>query len=349
MKKKFLCCLSAFALALMCCSCVNISKPQRFSSTFFDLFDTVSTVTAYDTDQKSFDAHLDQLYQRLEEYHKLYDIYNSYEGLANINTLNNEAGNAPVFVDGRIIDLLEYGKEVFELSGGKTNICFGSVLSVWHKYREQGVNDPESARLPEPAELRAAAEHTDINDLIIDRESSTVFFADPELKLDVGAIAKGYAVREVCQWTQENLWSSALVNIGGNVCAFGYKNEDGKTLWNIGIENPDQAGEGYLETVKLTDLSVVTSGDYQRYYTVNGKRYCHIIDPETLMPAEYISAVSVLCDDSALGDALSTTLFNMPIGQGMKLVEDIQGVEAVWTDKEYNKYYSSGFESYINH
>ena len=347
--KKFLCCLSAFILVLTCCSCANTNKPQRFSSTFFDLFDTVSTVTAYDTDQESFNDHLDQLHQRLEEYHKLYDIYNSYDGLVNINTLNNGAGKAPVTVDERIIDLLSFGKEVFEISNGKTNICFGAVLSVWHQYREQGIRDPQAARLPDRLELEAAAEHTDINDLIIDKENATVFFADPQLKLDVGAIAKGYAVREVCKWAEENLWSSALVNIGGNVCAFGYKNDDGKTLWNIGIENPDQVNGGYLETVKLTDMSVVTSGDYQRYYVVNGKRYCHIIDPDTLMPAEYVSAVTVLCDDSALGDALSTSLFNMPIEQGMRLVEDMQGVEAVWSDKEYNKYYSSGFESYINH
>ena len=347
MMKKFLCCLTALVLVLALCSCANTNKLQRYSSTFFDVFDTVSTVTAYDTDQDNFNAHLDQLHQRLEEYHKLYDIYNFYDGLANIYTLNNEAGKAPVAVDERIIDLLEFGKEAYALSDGKTNICFGAVLSIWHQYREQGENDPEAARLPDMTQLKAAAEHTDINDLIIDRENSTVFFADPQLRLDVGAIAKGYAVSEVYKWAQENLWSSALVNIGGNVCVFGYKNDDGETLWNIGIESPDQTAEPYLETVRLTDMSIVTSGDYQRYYTVDGKRYCHIIDPETLMPAEYVSAVTVICDDSALGDALSTSLFNMPIEQGMKLVEELQGVEAVWTDKEYNTYYSSGFESYI--
>lgn len=349
MMKKLLCCLTAFALIFVCSSCAKPGKPQRFSSTFFDLFDTVSTVTAYDADQASFDTHSDQLHQRLEEYHKLYDIYNSYDGLANINTLNNEAGKAPVAVDERIIDLLSFGKEVYELSGGKTNICFGAVLSIWHRYREQGENDPAAAKLPDMAELEAAAEHTDINDLIIDRENSTVFFADPQLKLDVGAIAKGYAVSQVSKWARENLWSSALVNIGGNVCTFGYKESDGETPWNIGIENPDQNADGYLEIVQLADLSIVTSGDYQRYYTVNGKRYCHIIDPDTLMPAEYVSAVTVICDDSALGDALSTSLFNMPIEQGMTLVEDTPGVEAIWADKEYNKYYSSGFESYIIH
>lgn len=332
---------------LVCCSCANTGRLQRFSATFFDVFDTVTTVTAYDKDQASFDSHSEQLHQKLEEYHKLYDIYNSYGDLANIKTLNDEAGKAPVTVDGRIIDLLEFGKEVYALSGGKTNICFGTVLSIWHNYREQGINSPESARLPDMRELEAAAEHTDINDLIINREASTVFFADPQLKLDVGAIAKGYAAREICQWARDVLWASALINIGGNVCAVGYKSDNEKALWNIGIENPNQNADEYLEIISINDLSAVTSGDYQRYYTVNGRQYCHIIDPETLMPAEYASSVTVICEDPALGDALSTTLFNMPIEQGMGLVEDMQGVEALWADKELNKYYSSGFSSYI--
>ena len=332
---------------LVCCSCANSGRLQRFSATFFDVFDTVTSVTAYDKDQASFDSHSEMLHQKLEEYHKIYDIYNSYEGLANIKTLNDEAGKAPVTVDGRIIDLLEFGKEAYTLSGGKTNICFGAVLSIWHNYRERGISSPEAARLPDMRELEAAVEHTDINELIIDRENSTVFFADPQLKLDVGAIAKGYAAREVCQWARENLWASALINIGGNVCSIGYKSDSEKAPWNIGIENPDKTGNDYLEIISIADLSAVTSGDYQRYYTVNGRQYCHIIDPETLMPAEYASSVTVICSDPALGDALSTTLFNMPVAQGMKLVEDTQGVEALWADKENNTYYSSGFNSYI--
>ena len=346
--KKIFCIVLTLILAASFCSCGIGETAHRFSSTFFDLFDTVSTVTAYDSSQEAFDSHFEQFRQRLEEYHRLFDIYDSYEGLVNLKTLNDKAKDAPVEVDERIIDLLEYGKEIYSLGNGKTNICFGAVLSIWSDYRQRGIDDPDTASLPDIEELKVAAEHTDINDLIIDRESSTVYFADPELRLDVGAIAKGYAAREVCAWAQENLWSAAVISIGGNICAFGYKNDDGQTPWIVGIENPDRDAEDYLETIRLTDLSVVTSGDYQRYYTVNGKRYCHIIDPETLMPAEYVSGVTVICADSALGDALSTTLFNMPIEQGMELVESLQGVEAIWADKEYNKFYSSGFETYIN-
>ena len=184
--------------------------------------------------------------------------------------------------------------------------------------------------------------------MIIDEENSTVYFKDKDLQLDVGAIAKGYAVSKVAQWAQENLWSSAAISIGGNVATFGYKNNDGSTLWKIGIENPDKTAEDYLMTVNITGLSVVTSGNYQRYYTVNNKQYCHIINPDTLMPAEFMTSVSVICEDSALGDALSTGLFNMSIEDGKNLVNSMDGVEAVWVDNNYNKTYSNGFEKYIN-
>lgn len=340
----------SLAIAVCCCSCSGISvinKKERYSSSFLDLFDTASTVLAYDTDQEAFDTHFQQFHQKLEEYDRLYDIYNSYDGINNLYTLNEKAKDGPVKVDSRIIDLLEYCKYVYELSGGKTNVCFGSVLSIWHDSREYGVNNPEDASLPDMEELKAAAEHTDINSLVIDKENSTVYFSDPELRLDVGAVAKGYAVQQACKWAKDNLWTSAAVSIGGNICTFGYKNDDGKTLWNIGIENPDTNAEDYLVNVEITDLSVVTSGDYQRYYTVDGKKYCHIINPETLMPSEYVSSVSVICEDSALGDALSTTLFNMPIDEGLELIEKTENAEAVWVDKDYNETYSSGFKSYI--
>lgn len=347
--KKYICIILSITAMLSCCSCSTgtAGGKERYSASFLDLFDTASTVIAYDNSQNDFDRHYEEFYQRLKEYDKLYDIYNSYDGINNIYTLNHQAKDGPVKVDGRIIDLLEYCREVYDLSNGKTNVCFGSVLSIWHNCRQHATDNPEDASLPDMQELRKAAEHTSFDSLVIDRENSTVYYSDPELQLDVGAVAKGYAVREICKWAQDELWTSAAVSIGGNVCTFGYKNDDGKTLWNIGIENPDTSADDYLVNVRITDLSVVTSGDYQRYYTVNGKKYCHIIDPDTLMPAEYSASVSVICGDSALGDALSTTLFNMPVDEGMAMVESMDGVEAVWVDKEFNRTYSSGFEKYI--
>ncbi len=341
--------LSLLMVTVLICSCTACSavKPgkERFTASFLDLFDTASTIIAYDDSQESFDKHYEQFYNQLQTYDRLFDIYHSYEGINNLYAVNRDAGKSPVKVDSAVIDLLEYGKEVYALSEGKTNICFGSVLALWHSERELAKEN--TAKLPDEIDLKKASEHTDINDLVIDKEQSTVFFNDPEMLLDVGAIAKGFAVREITKWAEDNLWSSAAISIGGNVSTIGYKNDDGKTPWTIGIENPDLSANDYLIKVNINDLCVVTSGDYQRYYEVDGKKYCHIINPDTLMPSEYMSAVSVLCSDSALGDALSTTLFNMSIDDGRQLVESMDGVEAVWVDKEYNQTQSSGFEKYI--
>lgn len=345
--KNFLCIILSAAALINCCACGVFGGLQRYQKSFLDLFDTASTIVAYDSSEEDFNNHYQQFHDALEEYDRLYDIYSSYDGVTNLYTVNKEAANAPVKVDKKIIDLLEYGKYAYEISAGKTNICFGSVLRLWHACRETAQDNPDNAVLPKEEELTAAAKHTDINSLVIDRENSTVYFTDPELQLDVGAIAKGYAVQQVCEWAQGNLWSSAAISIGGNVYTFGYKNDDGKTLWNIGIENPDSTADDYLLNVDITGLSVVTSGDYQRYFTVDGKRYCHIINPDTLCPAEFVSQVTVICADSALGDALSTTLFNMTIEDGKRLIDDMPDVEAVWVDKDYNIVYSEGFEQYI--
>ena len=138
-----------------------------------------------------------------------------------------------------------------------------------------------------------------------------------------------------------------MLSLGGNICTFGFKNNDGNSKWNVQIENPQQNAKEGIAIVQINDKSVVTSGDYQRYFEKDGKRYCHIINPDTLFPSEYMASVSVICDDSALADALSTTLFNMPIEEGKALIEKMDGTEAVWVDKEYNAMYSSGFENYV--
>lgn len=344
--KKIISLLMVLAVICSCSACSAVKQEkQRFTASFLDLFDTASTIIAYDDSQESFDKHYEQFYNRLQMYDRLFDIYHAYDGINNLYAVNRDAGTAPVRVESAVIDLLEYGIEVYTLSEGKTNICFGPVLALWHTERESAKEN--TARLPDESKLKKASEHTDINDLVIDREASTVFFKDPKMRLDVGAIAKGFAVREVTDWASQHLWSSAAISIGGNVSTIGYKNDDGKTPWTIGIENPDLTADDYLLKVNINDMCVVTSGDYQRYYEVNGKKYCHIINPDTLMPSDYMSAVSVICSDSALGDALSTTLFNMSIDDGKVLVESIDGVEAVWSDNQYRQTMSSGFEEYI--
>lgn len=347
--KKILSLFLAFAVAVAFASCSNSAKAkEKYKASFLDLFDTASTVIAYDNSQEEFDRNYQRFYDELKTYDELFDIYKEHEGVTNLYNVNKLAGKSPVKVDPKIIDMLTYGTEIYSFTKGKVNICMGAVLELWHNERDYGIANPEEAKLPDMSKLKEASKHTDINNLVIDKNNNTVYFKDPEMKLDVGAIAKGYAVQQISNWAQNNLWTSAAISIGGNVSTFGYKNDDGQTKWTIGIENPDTTSDDFLLKLNITDECIVTSGDYQRYYTVDGKKYCHIINPETLMPSEYMASVSVICEDSSFGDAMSTALFNMTIEDGKNLVDSLDGIEAVWVDKEYNKTFSKGFNQFLD-
>lgn len=318
------------------------ADPVRYQTSFFDVFDTYSEVTVYAATETIAKAEAEKAHAILLEYHQLYDIYNDYEGFPNLKIVNDHAGEAPVAVDERIIRLLTYAKEMEPKTGGRMNVAMGSVLSIWHDYRTAGLDDPEHATLPPSDALQAAAKHTDIANLIIDAEAGTVFFADPELRLDVGAIAKGYATEQTAQMLIADGVKSALLNIGGNVRAVGAKGNG--SLWRVNIQNPDLTSDTQsLFTLDLADLSLVTSGSYQRFYTVDGKPYHHIIDPDTLFPAGYLWSVSVITEDSALADALSTALFTLPVERGQALLASFDNVEALWVTPDGAETETDGF------
>lgn len=319
----------------------------RYDASFLDVFDTQTQIIGYGTSKEDFSKQIELIKAELERYNDLYDIYNDYEGLNNIKTINDNAGIQPVEVDQEIIDLLKLSVEMDKKTDGMVNVAFGSVLTIWHEYREVGINDPASAKLPPMEELEAANGHTSIDDIIIDEEASTVYLKDPEMSLDVGSIGKGYAVQKVADYAREELGiQNMLISVGGNVCAIG-EHLDG-TPWRLGIQNPDlESEEVYIKKVDVADACVVTSGNYQRYYTVDGVRYCHIIEPDSLMPANYFSSVSIITDDSGIADALSTTLYNMDFEDGLSFVENYEGVEAMWVFEDGTVEYSSGFSAYL--
>ncbi|OQB23348.1 MAG: Thiamine biosynthesis lipoprotein ApbE precursor [Firmicutes bacterium ADurb.Bin182] len=343
MAKKVLAVLIAILILFNMSSC-SLVKTNRYEAQFLVLFDTITTLVSYMKTKDEFSDFSTLVYDNLKEYHELYDIYNDYEGVNNLKTINDNAGLSPVKVDQRIIDLLKFAKTLYEQTGGKVNVAFGAVLKIWHDYRTSGIDDPESAKLPSVQELADASEHTDINDIIIDEENSTVFLSDPQMRLDVGAVAKGYAVERVAETAKENGFTNALISVGGNVRALGNKGDG--TLWNVAIQNPEPQGPN-LHIVNIDELSVVSSGDYERFYIVDGKKYHHIIDPDTLFPAGFMTAVTIITADSGYADALSTAVFNMPYEQGLEFIDALPGVEAMWVLKDGTKKYSSGFMKYV--
>ena len=350
MRMKRVCCV-LLAVCLLCAVLPSCGKaePQlnKYSAYSFEYFDTATTVTGYAESQEAFDAVANEALALLGEYHRLYDIYTPTVTADNLYAVNDLADGVhpTVTVDQKIIDLLVYAREMHDKTGGMVNVAMGSVLKFWHDYRTVGMNDPAGAVLPPMDKLTEAARHTDIRKMVIDQAASTVTLTDPAMRLDVGAIAKGYATEQVAKWLEAQGISGWLLNVGGNVRAVGNK-PDG-TPWTVGLENPDEAAENYLAYLSLTDEALVTSGSYQRYYIVDGKSYHHIIHPDTLMPAEGYLSVSVICPDSGMGDALSTALFCMSVEEGKALIGSIDGAEALWMTADGTQTVSDGWHRYV--
>ena len=339
---------ASFLIALILLNLTACGAPRltRYESQFLGVFDTMTSIVGYARSKVEFTRYSQLIHDKLLEYHKLYDIYNDYEGINNLKTVNDNAGKAPVKVDKRIIDLIEFSKDWYKKTDGKVNIAYGAVLRIWHDYRERGTDDPENAELPPMDTLMEASKHTDINNMIINEKDSTIYLEDPEMSLDVGAIAKGYSTEMVSRIAEENGFTSGLISVGGNVRALGSK--EGGQPWSVGIQNPDLSSEQKeIKFVNAQDSSVVTSGIYERYYTVDGKNYHHIIDPVTLFPAIYFKSVTILCKDSGTADALSTAVFNMPFGEGQRFIESLPDTEVMWIFNDGEIKYSDHFIDYV--
>ena len=185
---------SAKMLALLLCILLACSvlggcaqaEPQKYSTSFFDVFDTVTTIIGYADSQETFDRVVGEARQQFVRYHQVFDGYNAYEGVHNLYYVNQNAASGPVPAEPELMTLLAWIRDLQPSLEDRVNVAMGAVLRLWHDAREAGV------ALPDEAALREAAEHVDMSQVILDEQAGTVYFADPELSLDLGAVAKGY-------------------------------------------------------------------------------------------------------------------------------------------------------------
>ena len=352
-------------IAAVCLSgCGRIVSAQKYSAEYYDVFDTVVSVTAYCGGKAEFDELSAEIHEELQYFHRLFDIYNEYDGLVNAKTLNQNAATREVEVTSELLEILEFSKDMYKMTDGCLNIALGPVLKLWHDAREASLADPQKAYIPSDAELTEAGKHCNIDDLIINRYSSdgsdtglssfgdteklyagTVRFADSEMSIDLGAVAKGFAVEKIAQNLEAEGKSAILINAGGNVRTVGTK--PGGEKWSVAVQNPvEDSAESYADILKLENYSLVTSGVYQRYFEYNGKRYHHIIDGGTLHPENRYLSVSIAARDSALADALSTAVFNMESEEGLLFVNSMDGVEALWIFPDGTSCFSDGYEAF---
>lgn len=301
----------ALALALLTAFpffALSCGRESKQTATSLDFFDTVTTLTVRGPDADAFAALRDEVFAELTLCHKLFDIYNEYEGMTNLASVNRLAGGEPLRVDRRITELLSRSLSYGEQTDGAFSVTMGAVLRLWHEAREE-------TKLPPDAEaLGEAAKHCGDDLLELDENAGTVRLTDPLASLDVGAVAKGYAAARSLEILRAAGVKNALLNLGGTVCTVGGD-------FRIGLQDP-RTPENYLRVVTLTDRCAVTSGDYERCFFCEGVRYHHIVDPATFFPSVHASSVTVLGDDPCLGDALSTALFCMEPEAALALVRE---------------------------
>ncbi len=329
--------------------CLSEEGMEKFTFRELSIFDTEITLIGFAPSREAFDSVCEEVFDALRYLDRVFDAYHGDAEINNLYEVNRLAAEAPVEVPEELFRLIAWCKEMWENGLRSTNIAMGAVLSIWHEYRENGTKEPDSASLPPMEALQEAAAHVSLDDVILDPEKQTVFFSDPALLLDVGAVAKGWAADAVLPLLMERM-PSFLLSLGGNVYA-GEPPLDGRSAWAVGVQNPRPGewadrGGAILDIMDVTGLTVVTSGDYWRYYTVDGVKYHHIIDPDTLMPSRQAVSVTVICKSSALADFLSTTLFVLSWEEGLRLTERIEGVEALWVLPDGTVHSTPGIDAY---
>ena len=331
------------ALTLILSVLSGCGSGKKHTATDYTLFDTVTVITGYDSDRR-FDEACEIVLDILTAYHNASDIYHEYAGINNACTLNQSAGTEPLEIPDELFALLSFGKKVYDTTNGMCNIAMGAVLSQWHECREEALNGGE-ARLPDDEALWEAAEHCKIDDIILDESNGTAYLSDSSMSIDLGAVAKGYAAEQAAEALEKAGYSGYAVSVGGNIRTVGKKLSES---WIAGIQNPDTESEqSYVLRVRTDNAALVTSGVYQRNYTVDGVVYHHIISPETLYPKNDFLSVTILSADSGLADALSTAVFNMSYGDGLNYVNCMDDAEACWILADGTICYSDGFAEYI--
>ncbi|MGB3366300.1 MAG: FAD:protein FMN transferase [Acidaminobacteraceae bacterium] len=310
-------------------SCTSKADPnQKISRTGLEI-GTVVSITLYDTEDESI---MDGAFEILNEIDNEFSL--SIES-STLNKINQNASIAPVEINDDITQVIESSLYYSELSDGLFDISIEPLVSLW------GIGS-ENARVPSQDEINSALIKINYNNIVLDK--NTVFFDSESTKLDFGAIAKGFAADKIVNYLKDNGINRAIISLGGNVYALGTKSED--STWRIGIQNPNEDRGDIIGSLSVSDKSVVTSGLYERYFEENGIRYHHILNTSDGYPIDNeLLGVSIISDRSIDGDALSTITFILGVDEGMKLIESLDQIDAIFVTKDSKVYSTSGVKT----
>lgn len=333
----------------------SCGKEKKYTETVDGLFDTEHVLVGYAENRADFQKNVEIYRNEMERLHKLYTAYEDYENINNIRKINESAGVKPVKVDRDIIELLKFSVKLNKEVDDSVNIGAGAIIEMVEKNEAEKLKETDKKKC------------TDIDGILIDEKESTVFLREKCMKLNVGAVAKGFAVEKAAQKLEKAGADSFLISAGGNVRIIGKRKnvkkdsevtdlKSCKEEYCVGIalplynnealdkDSPYRKGKNYLAKVSGAGLSVVTTGNYQRYAVKDGEIQGHIVNLKTLRRENRFASVTVISRDSGLADFMSTTLFLLPYEAGLDLVEKMDGVDAVWAFSDGEIKNSSGLK-----
>ena len=272
----------------------------------------------------------------IKEVIRVEKLISSWDENSQTSSINQSAGFKPVIVDNELYSLIERSIKISKLTNGYFDISFGSMDRIWN-FTEKG-----TVEIPSDSAINRSLKKIGYDKIVLDPKSSSVYLSEEGMKIGFGGIGKGYVANRVMLLMKSLGIESGVINAGGDLISWGSKPNG--SPWKIGIPNPKKKAE-ILSWLDITDMAVVTSGNYEKFVEINGERYCHIINPKTGWPVTGLSSVTIICSDAEVADALATSVFVLGKVDGMKLINHLSGVECFIVDSNNGLYFSNNLKT----
>ena len=262
--------------------------------------------------------------EAVEEIRRIEKLFTTFNESSQTSLINRNAGLAPVNVDNEVFELIRRSKKISGITQGAFDITYGSIdKRLWNF-------DKNMTALPDPGVAKQRVRLINYKNIILDEKNGTVFLKEKGMRIGFGGIGKGYAAECAKALLQKKGIKSGIVNAAGDLTAWGYQ-PDGKP-WTIGIADPNASREIFSH-MNITNTSVATSGNYEKFVTIDGKKYSHTIDPKTGLPVTGIKSVTIICSNAEIADAMATPVMIMGIKAGIDMVNQVKGLACIIIDE----------------
>ncbi|MEI3789328.1 MULTISPECIES: FAD:protein FMN transferase [unclassified Chryseobacterium] len=299
----------------------EFKRPQKLMGNAFE-------ITVVSDDEKTAQHHIDAA---IDEIRRIEKLLTTYSEESQTSLINQNAGIQPVKIDWEVFNLIERSLRISNITDGYFDISYGGIdKSFWNF-------DREMKQLPDPELIKEHLRLVNYQNILLSHENQTVFLKEKGMRIGFGGIGKGYAAEMAKRLLQKRGVKSGIVNASGDLTTWGNQ-ADGKP-WTIGIADPENAKQPF-SYMNITDMAIATSGNYEKFVVINGKKYSHTINPKTGMPVSGVKSVTIFCPNAEIADAMATPVSIMGIDSALNMVNQINHLECIIIDDQ-DKIYSS--------